>query len=235
MHPGYRNILLVYQGKLIIAGHFNRYQNPGSIPGNAITAWDGQNWDTLRGGLAYRQPGGGSISDIVVYQNELYVAGGFDSVGGIPATNLAKWDGERWCAVQDNQGSFFTSLAFFNDTLFATVPLGTVGGQDSISRLAKWIGGKLGDSCQLVGIEDHIVENVPISIYPNPAQSHFSIDLPTNVRSCNLRIYDIAGREVMPTRKYASGEVDVSALAAGMYFVEVQFGKQRQNLKLLKE
>jgi hypothetical protein len=227
--------LLTYKNKLIVAGHFNKYSNPGSIPGNGITAWDGYNWDTLRGGLQYRTPGGGSVSDIAVYNDELHVVGGFDSVGGVPARNIAKWDGERWCGVWDQNDFYLGSIGFYNDSMFVGIDYGGVGGQDSITKFAKWIGGDFGDSCQMVGIEPSIPQDLGISIFPNPVQTHFSLALPQGIPSCVVRIVDLSGREVLPAFHYASGEVDVAWLAKGVYLVAIEAQGRRQVVRLLRE
>ena len=36
---------------------------------------------------------------MAVFNNELYVVGYFTEAGGIPADNIAKWDGTEWCGL----------------------------------------------------------------------------------------------------------------------------------------
>ncbi|MBK9453864.1 MAG: T9SS type A sorting domain-containing protein [Bacteroidetes bacterium] len=228
--------LATYQGKLVIAGHFNKHDTPGSIPGNGITIWDGQVWDTLQGGVQYRVPGGW-IRGILINGDALYAYGLFDSAGGYPARNLAMWDGNRWCGLEESNDFVPTSIGFYHDTLFMTIGSESVGGIDSISRFAKWIGGANLDGCRLVASPELENEIDQISLYPNPTNSSFKLTLPPNTTTCTLEIHDITGREVAPACTYRAGDppVDVAHLSAGLYFVEVRVKDRVEVIKLVKQ
>ncbi len=225
--------LLIYDDKLIIGGHFNPYVNAGSFPGDNVTSWDGNAWDTLRGGVSLHTTSG-SVDGAFVYRDELYVFGNFDKAGDVPTKNIAKWNGESWCGMGLDNDFFLRSMAIVNDTIFVAFPSGTVGSQDSIAQFAKWIGPAPFSDCQAVAVEEPTAVALQVSLFPNPAQSHFTLTLPQGSAVADLQIHDVAGRLVVPTQRYRAGEqVDVAALPAGLYFVEVQLRGRVEVLKMI--
>ncbi len=228
--------LLQYDNKLVIAGGFTYGRNPGSIPGNNITTWDGIQWDTLRGGVLYSNLTG-VVSDIKIHHNKLFVGGGFNQAGDLAVNNLAIWDGQIWCATVEPNEFNLSSFEIMNGELYVALGSGSVGDQDSITRFAKWVGSTFGDSCQLVGVHDANTSFSTISLYPNPTNSAFTLTLPPNTTTCTLKIHDITGRAVAPARAYRAGDppVDVAHLSAGLYFVEVRVKDWVEVVKLVKE
>lgn len=102
--------MLVYKGELYVAGSETGIRiGSDTIYGQHIVRWDGVNWDTL--GASITSP----VITMEIYDEELYVAGRFDSAGGIFARHLAKWDGAKWDSVSNDKwltgpGSFFTQI-----------------------------------------------------------------------------------------------------------------------------
>ena len=108
---------------------------------------------------------------------------------------------------------------------------------DTIRYIAKWTGGISVDDCIVVPTSTlSEIQNAPITLAPNPAQSHITLTLPQGSAVADLQIHDVAGRLVVPTQRYRAGEqVDVAALPAGLYFVEVRMGGGVEVLKMVKE
>jgi hypothetical protein len=71
----------------------------------------------------------------------LYVSGGFASAGGLPASNIAKWNGSSWSALGSGLDNSSTRLAVWDDgngeALYVCGGFSNAGGQAS-PRLAKW-------------------------------------------------------------------------------------------------
>ena len=91
----------------------------------------------------------GGIFTSTVYNGNLVVAGVFDTIGGIPASNIAMWNGTSWSAlgsgikfrthVWNYTGGLVHSLAVYNGELYATGTFDTAGGIQANS-IAKWDG-----------------------------------------------------------------------------------------------
>ncbi|MFK7970130.1 MAG: T9SS type A sorting domain-containing protein [Bacteroidia bacterium] len=128
-----------YQGQIYLAGSYPIFNVEG------ITRWDSltNQWLSVGGGMGGL--GSGVILDMKVFQGELYAAGTFDSIGGIHANGLARWNGTRWDSVgnqsllaplPNRRSAYFNCLHSWNNQL-------AVGGSFEISGsqyLALWDG-----------------------------------------------------------------------------------------------
>ena len=80
-----------------------RFSGAGGVTAQRIAKWDGSTWSALGSGLS--GSGAHSVQDLIVHDDgsgtALYVAGRFDTAGGVPAANIAKWDGSSWSTVGD--------------------------------------------------------------------------------------------------------------------------------------
>jgi hypothetical protein len=65
-----------------------------------LGVWDGTSWSPVGGGPATALPTvDGYIYAIEVVGDSIYVGGSFSRIGGIAASNIARWDGTSWSAV----------------------------------------------------------------------------------------------------------------------------------------
>ena len=136
-----------YNNDLIVAGVFD------SIGGKAafnIAAWDGSSWSSLGTGLTINPSHSITlawVSSLVVYNGELYAAGQFDTAGGVPVHNIAKWNGTSWSSVGTGiLGNSYTvlALAIYNGKLYAAGKFDTAGG-NAVNNIAKWDGTQWSD------------------------------------------------------------------------------------------
>ena len=69
-----------------------------------------------------------------------------------------------------------------------------------------------------------------VSVYPNPASDVFKISLPSNVEVLKSALVDVLGKTTGVV--YNNGEMNVSALAPGVYFLnlETNFGSYNQKV-----
>ena len=102
-----------------------------------LAAWDGAWRD---GGVDF-QP-----QVVAVYNNDLIVGGNFDSAGGIPATNIARFDGTSWHSLgagldgAEPPGiAYCSALAIYNGDLIAGGKFQTAGGTTA-TNIARWNG-----------------------------------------------------------------------------------------------
>ena len=75
----------------------------------------------------------------IVYNGEIYVGGIFSNAGGVPANNIAKWNGTSWSAVGTGTNDAVNDFAIFNGELYVVGGFTTAGGI-SANRIAKWDG-----------------------------------------------------------------------------------------------
>jgi hypothetical protein len=81
----------------------------------------------------------------------------------------------------------------------------------------------------------HNIENsnIVFDIYPNPAQNLINIGLPNDFKINHLEIFDVNGKSVF------SGDnpinIDVSALAPGLYTIQINTNYTSQKLKFIKQ
>jgi HYR domain-containing protein len=126
---------------LFVGGSFS---TAGGASASRLAKWDGRIWRNVGGGL-----GGSNVSvqALAVFDDgngpALYAAGTFNTVGGVSATNIARWDGFGWSALGVGVNGFATSLAVHDDgsgpALFVGGAFGSAGGV-AANRIARWNG-----------------------------------------------------------------------------------------------
>lgn len=130
---------------LVVAGDFTA---AGGSSAAGIARWDGAEWSPLGSGID------GQANALAVFDDgsgggpALYVGGSFTLAGGVPANNIARWDGSSWSPVGAGTGGPFPtvfSLAVFSSTiggvpsLYAGGSFTSAGGV-AASRIARWNG-----------------------------------------------------------------------------------------------
>ena len=94
-------------GDLIAGGSFVA----GSAPvANSIARWNGSAWSGLGSGFPY-DDGNPPVYAVAVMPNGDVIAGGqFTAAGGVPASNIARWDGTTWSPLGPGSPARVTSL-----------------------------------------------------------------------------------------------------------------------------
>jgi len=117
-------------GNLYVAGQFKEMADAKSM---SVARWDGHAWLALDAGVSDGQGGPGRVSALAVdATGNLYAAGQFETAGGSPARNIARWDGHAWSPL--GEGTAFTVRAF------AVARTGQVYVGDGWSRVFAWDG-----------------------------------------------------------------------------------------------
>ncbi|SRX54180.1 T9SS type A sorting domain-containing protein [Aequorivita sp. CIP111184] len=87
----------------------------------------------------------------------------------------------------------------------------------------------------VLGTEENTLSN--LSIYPNPSNGQFTIDLGREYNDVTLQIYNMLG-QIISSEKYASAKIiekEINA-SAGIYFVKVSTAKEGSNtLRIIKQ
>ncbi len=130
--------MIVHNNELIVAGSFT---NAGGNVANSITAFNGTTWRSLGTGMTDNGGDPATIRALAVFNGELYATGTFDTAGGLPAQNIAKWNGTQWSAltsgIDSTTGGY--ALQVFGSELFVGGAFNNAGGIPS-ARAARWNG-----------------------------------------------------------------------------------------------
>ncbi len=79
---------------LAITKHDNEIYAGGFCASDGgLKKWNGTTWVTVGSGV------NGSVVALEVYNNELFIGGVFDTIGGIPCDGFAKWDGNNYTPI----------------------------------------------------------------------------------------------------------------------------------------
>jgi len=215
--------LIVFKGELYISGYILKSEGNA---GNMILKLKDEQWVDFGGGVADQ------INDMVIYNDELYVAGGFDYVGDmIPADNIAKWTGEKWCGLGSIFNNRIHTMEVFNGELYIGGGFTIIDG-DTVNNIARYIGnGPVGSCSTPVGLPVVELEN-RLTISPNPGSStiQVSVEQPKIfIDGSTLTVQNIVGQHVF-RRKLKPGsnsnrvEIDISDWPPGLYLVTLETG-----------
>jgi hypothetical protein len=123
--------LKMYNGDLIVYGKKNNTSN------YEILKWSNPGWNQL--GTTGKVVGTG-VYEFLVFNNELYAAGKFDTIDGVPAKNIAKWNGVSWSALTGGgTNNKIENLCIYNGEIYACGSF-TVAGSTPASYIAKYNG-----------------------------------------------------------------------------------------------
>ncbi len=209
----------IYEGDLYVAG---RFTTDLGNPGPNIARWDGEQWKDAGGGLAEASGTGCDIWDMVVFNGYLYVVGSCSSAGGVAAEHIARWDGEEWCGFGDVFNNNISALAVHQGELYMGGAFTTIN-NDTVLRVAKWVGGDFVEVCgTLTEVEDIERNSREVSIHPNPTSGPLTI---TSTKPLlTVAVVDMLGRVLLSERGNASNTtaLDLSHLPAGIYVVRME-------------
>ncbi len=117
-----------------------RFDHLGGDAINQVGIWNGSNWSTVGTNAHFTYNSfSGQILALTLFNGELIAAGRFDSVAGIPAGNIARWDGIQWNAMSDGFDDLVTCLEVYNGELYAGGYFHH-SGTDTIYNISKWNG-----------------------------------------------------------------------------------------------
>lgn len=107
----------------------------GTLDG--LFQWTGSSWSEMNlGGSSYV-----IITDMAVYQGELYVGGSFETAGGATANGIAKWNGTTWSTLGSGLDNFglMDVMEVYNNELYIGGIFTSLNGVNAGS-FAKWNG-----------------------------------------------------------------------------------------------
>jgi hypothetical protein len=144
---GYVGTMTVYQGLLVVGGLFDTVDG---VPAKGVAAWNGTAWAPVGGGIEGGLNSTGSVSALSTDGTTLYAGGDFRVAGGVPAVNVARWNGSAW----DSLGAGLShptimvsarGLAIFDNTIVA-------GGVFATEGVWRWNGSTWSAMTTLYGV-----------------------------------------------------------------------------------
>ena len=230
---------LVLSGdSLFVGGEFNR---AGNVEVANLAVWDTRTevWGDMGGGIAdLEEPIGKTVNDMVKIGDELFVVGGFDHVAGVPAQNIAMWDGAAWNPL--GSGIEMLKIGTLVKTRLVVDRAGNLfvvsdhlskAGDKDARYVAQWSKPTLSVSTepsQFMNHQVHVLEN-PVQDY---ARFQLALAKPASVQ---IRIYSISG-EYLGTvidDVYEPGEYqvewDVTTVPSGTYLYTVEAGDEQSS------
>jgi len=136
--------LASFAGKLVVGGAFARAFQASSSPlhvKGGLATWDGSSWGLLGGAEV-----AGSVDSCLAVGSFLYVAGVYDTVGGLPAGGLAVFDDKTssWSAHMGGvHGGAVRAMTWWRNSLVLAGSFTKVGGRPgndglAVTGLALW-------------------------------------------------------------------------------------------------
>jgi len=103
-------------------------------------------WEDLGGGVEMLKDGEeGGVFDLAfvnvlaAYGNDLIAAGFFDDAGGVPVSNIARWDGDSWSSLGSGLAGFADAMTVYGGELIVAGTFGAAGGV-TVNNIARWNG-----------------------------------------------------------------------------------------------
>lgn len=135
--PDNKFAITFHQNKPYIAGSFKSDDKSKT----GIVRWNGVAWETVGGGIEsdFVVHNEISISDMVSYNNNLFVCGQFNIAGGNPVHNFVVLQSGVWKTIETNRGTI-NDLQLMKDTLFAAGLFNQIEGKATTNIAANYKG-----------------------------------------------------------------------------------------------
>jgi hypothetical protein len=79
------------------------------------------------------------------------------------------------------------------------------------------------------------LSNYEVSVLPNPAKDHLRIES-DNIQIASVKIFTIEGKQMLDSKLFSTAEpLDITALPAGIYFIEIQTDDALRTRKFIKD
>ena len=102
-----------------------------------VARWTGAQWQTV-GTIA--PDFGASSTRLAAWNSKVICAGLFNSIDGVPALNIAQWNGTTWSALGSGLNGRVTALASHGGELYASGDFTASGATPLPGRIARWNG-----------------------------------------------------------------------------------------------
>ena len=225
--------LKAYEGELYAAGYLLDIDGK---PMKHIAKLEGDEWVSVGGGIG-QEEFDGSIYGLSVFDGRLFAYGHFDRAGGVPVTNIAYWNNDKWCDI----GYTFSGLIFMMEPLEDKVYLGggflTMDGFNT-GRLIEFDDPSFDpDSCgtYFIGQEEIVNNESEINFFPNPTSGFVTIQIPKADELKKIQITDALGKIwIQEFLNSNEPRISLKELPHGLYFIRVSTGERSYVQRVIK-
>lgn len=136
MNTSVEALAVMPDGSLIAGGQFT---TAGGVAAAGIARWNGSAWSSI-GSMSVSGSGGRTLALTVTPNGDLVAGGVFATVGGVNASNVARWNGTSWAPMTSGMNSDVYALAALpNGDVIAGGPF-TIAGGVPANYIARWNG-----------------------------------------------------------------------------------------------
>jgi hypothetical protein len=132
-----RSLRRLSNGDLIVGGSFAQV---GAVPAQGIARWSGTAWSPLGTGV-HGSASARVLAIVELPDGSLVVGGAFPQAGGLPAGNVARWDGASWSSLGTGMDGLVNALHVLPDGDLLAGGLFSVAGGVPAAGIARWRGG----------------------------------------------------------------------------------------------
>ena len=228
---------------------YGRFNDIGGSNCKGLAAYNGTHWYGIGQGIS-----GGvleSVTNVAKVNGELFITGLFDKIEGYgnsdsnqqQTTNLAKFDGSKWCLISAPFDESVNGLVTFKNNWYAYGAFQKYGVY-TINGFVRWDGGSAIIGCSQpvtifkssVGIND-TKELSNLKIYPNPVKDKLIIRSELSETSTlSYQLTNTLGQIVLSYSSFTSEtELNLSEIPKGMYYLTAKSGGRETTFKLIKE
>jgi hypothetical protein len=187
---------------------------------NAICVVDD---DVYVAGRGYFNEESGTIA--VVWKNGVLLPTLYsDCIGMGEATDISVINNDIYVLTNQNN----TSYVWKNDQLIYSLPHNL----PYCAATAMFINP---DSLPNIAIPQQPAYAQGIKLYPNPAQSYITVELPREIPTAEFQLFDLQGRLLKREKINTHSTVSIHGLQQGIYLYKIISDRQQYNGKLLIE
>lgn len=213
--------MVVFRDEIYVGGNF---KVSSGNPANAIMRYRNGQFEAVGGSFDSELS---NVSDLVVYNDKLFAFGSFNSVGGgVPANNMASWDGQKWCGYDFDFDETVGRAEVMNNQLFIGGIFDSIN-NEPYNNLAYWQGEFIPAECGTPVGAYSPYNDSEISLFPNPTYDFINlnlinIDFPARMAVYNTQGQEIFSRQLALSSQLSTLEIDVRDWPAGVYLLSIQ-------------
>lgn len=136
----FQALAVLPNGDIVVGGRFSSIvTGTGSVSANGVARWNGTTWAPLGSGIT-----GSSLPEVealtVLPNGDLVASGNFSAAGGVPANNIARWNGSQWASFGTGMNSRVLAVQSLPGGDLVAAGTFSVAGGVIAYHIARWDG-----------------------------------------------------------------------------------------------